>query len=280
MRRARQRGVAVVTALLVTALAVTLVCDLFWRQQVLARGMEGRRLHLEARLAMRGMMDDARLALRDAAAVQGSVTVLDGGWDAPRSQARPGAGMLSRAIVDAQSRFNLRNLGAGGAVNTYQLAAFARLLATVRLDPDLARPIAQAVARAVAPDDIDDLLAVPGVTPSTLAQLRDYITLLPEPTAVNVNTAPPEVLTAVANLSLSEARVLAEQRRRAHFRDNGDFALRLNDRETLEGVDYHVSSNYFLVSGIVRLEQVRLETQALIRRQGKDRAALLWMRQR
>ena len=45
LARLRQRGVAVVTALLLTTLAVSIVGSLFWMQQVQVRSMENQRLH-------------------------------------------------------------------------------------------------------------------------------------------------------------------------------------------------------------------------------------------
>ncbi len=61
---ARQRGVAVITALLLTALAITVVASLFWQQQVQVRSMENQRLRLQTQWAMRGMVDFARFWLR------------------------------------------------------------------------------------------------------------------------------------------------------------------------------------------------------------------------
>ena len=278
-----QDGVALVTALLVTALAVTLVSGLFWQQQVLVRGMEGQQARLQARLLLQDALDGARLALRDAAAAQGSVTTLDGSWNTPlRQQLAPAA--LARDIVDAQSRFNLRNLAPDAIINPYQLAAFQRLLTTLHMEPALATHIANAVMASsresrLALRDSEDLLSVPGVTQDVLAKLRPFVTLLPEPTGVNVNTASAEVLTTVANLSLHDAQTMVARRKQAHFRDTGDFALRLNERETLEGVNFLVSSDYFLVSGQVQVENARVDALALVRRQGERSAALLWMRE-
>jgi general secretion pathway protein K len=253
----RQDGVALVTALLVTALAVTLVANLFWQQQVMVRGMEGQQLRLQARLLLHSALDDARLALRDAGAAQGQVT-LEGRWHLPPRQRGERADLL-REIVDAQSRF----------------------------DPALAAAVAEALAAApsegsarLALREVDDLLAVPGITPAVLARLRPFVTMLPEPAGVNVNTASAEVLTSVANVTLQEAQALVAKRRQANFRDTSDFALRLNDKETLEGVNFHVSSDYFLVQGRVRLERVCVGAQALVRRRGDREAALLWLRER
>ena len=42
-----QAGVAVVTALLLTTLAITIVASLFWQQQVQVRSIENQRLQLQ-----------------------------------------------------------------------------------------------------------------------------------------------------------------------------------------------------------------------------------------
>ena len=53
---------------------------------------------------------------------------------------------------------------------------------------------------------------------------------------------------------LPEARLLVLARERAWLRSRAEFAMRLNERETLEGVDFSVASNYFLVDSSVRME--------------------------
>jgi general secretion pathway protein K len=282
----RQRGVAVVTALLVAAMAVTLVTGLFWQQQLLARGMEGQRLQVQGRLIVRAALDAACLALREADA-RGGVTVPGGAWSAPVLPGVADAALdaaLTQHIEDAQSRFNLRNLAPAGRINLFQVSAFARLLDALRLDPALAYRVAEAMsggARMLEPQRVEDLATLREFTPAVLARLREFVVLLPEPTAVNVNTASAEVLTSVANFSLQDARGLVERRRQAWFKDGADFAVRLNDKETLEGVDYQVSSSYFLVRSRLRLQRAQLDTQALVQRRssgGKAATALLWLR--
>ena len=318
-RRQGQRGVAVVTALLVTALAVTLVTDLFWQQQVQLRGLSGQRQRLQARLVLRGALDGAAVALRESAATQGGVTTADGAWARGIEAGRPameGADddapnigddtAISQHIIDAQSRFNVRNLAKGGVIDGFAQASFARLLVTLGDDPALAGVVARAMLRAdagaagaagagsgagdggvgigAAPlviTHVDDLATLPGITPAVLARLRGFIVLLPAPTAINVNTAPAEVLTAVATLTLPEARAMVRQRQQAHFRDASDFALRLNSAQTLEGVSYAVGSDYFLVETAVRTGSTRLRAEALIAHPNSRDAptALLWVRE-
>ncbi|MET0980983.1 MAG: type II secretion system minor pseudopilin GspK, partial [Telluria sp.] len=64
VRSWRQRGVAVITALLLTTLAISIVASLFWQQQVEVRSMENQRLNLQTRWILRGALDWATLVLR------------------------------------------------------------------------------------------------------------------------------------------------------------------------------------------------------------------------
>lgn len=65
MKRQKQNGVAVVTALLLTTLAITIVASLFWQQQVQVRSIENQRFQLQKKWVLRGALDWARLILRE-----------------------------------------------------------------------------------------------------------------------------------------------------------------------------------------------------------------------
>jgi len=153
----RQRGVAVVTALLITTLAVTIVTSLFWQQQVQLRMMGNQRLQTQAQWVMRNAIDWARLVLAEDAR-NSTVDQLGEAWAQPvagvalddfisndRIDGEHGA-TLSRRIEDAQGRYNLGNLAQRGVVDVKQVAVFARLLTLLQLDPGLAKAVAAAVA--------------------------------------------------------------------------------------------------------------------------------------
>ncbi|MDP3843610.1 MAG: type II secretion system minor pseudopilin GspK [Oxalobacteraceae bacterium] len=163
MRRASlaaQRGVAVITALMLTALAVTIVASLFWQQQVQVRSIENQRLHLQTKWILRGALDWARLVLRedakfssvDTLAEPWSVSLAETRLDQYVENGRAGSDQsdatLSGQIVDAQARFNLANLAQGGKVDPREVAAFARLLGSLQLNIALAQTVADAIARA------------------------------------------------------------------------------------------------------------------------------------
>jgi general secretion pathway protein K len=114
---------------------------------------------------------------------------------------------------------------------------------------------------------VDDLLAVQGVTPLMVERLRPFVTVLPETTLVNVNTAPAEVLAAVVpDMSMSGANTLIVRRKQAPWRDISYFASDATggQKQTLPGVA--VRSDWFLVDTRIRLDRAELDAQALIHR--------------
>ena len=161
MTRLRQRGVAVVTALLLTTLAITIVASLFWQQQVQVRSIENQRLQLQKQWILRGALDWARLILREDAKFS-NIDGIDEPWAVPLSDTRldqyvengraddASDATLSGSIVDAQSRFNLTNIAPNGVINREEVLAFSRLLVSQRIEPGLAQKTAD-LMRATAP---------------------------------------------------------------------------------------------------------------------------------
>src|SRR5205807_188434 len=108
--------------------------------------------------------------------------------------------------------------------------------------------------------------------PQTLAQLNwlavdddsarrmaPYVTLLPIPTSVNLNTAPREVLAAVLpGLDLGSAERLVQERQRNPFKSTAD-ALNLTPTSVQQAAAktpqrFGTTSNYFEVRGRVRID--------------------------
>ena len=158
----RQRGVAVVTALLLTTLAVTIVASLFWQQQVQVRSIENQRLQLQKQWIMRGALDWARLILRENARLS-NYDSLDQPWAVPlldtrldqyvennRADTESSDATLSGQMVDAQSMYNLNNLAANGVPVPKEVRVFARLLGNLRLNPSLAQDVAVVIAASTA----------------------------------------------------------------------------------------------------------------------------------
>jgi general secretion pathway protein K len=156
----RQRGVAVVTALLLTTLAISIVASLFWQQQVQVRSMENQRLHLQTKWILRGALDWSTLVLRQDGYDHPNYTWLTHVWATPLAETRLDQyierervegetfdASLSGNITDACSRYNLTNLAKGGKVTDDQVKVFARLLQNVQVDSGMARRVAQVLAQ-------------------------------------------------------------------------------------------------------------------------------------
>lgn len=304
-RPARERGVAVITALLLTTLAISIVASLFWQQQVQVRTMENQRLHLQTKWILRGALDWATLVLFQDGIDHRDYTSLDQVWATPLAETRLDQyverqrvegetfdASLSGNITDACSRYNLRNLGMSrGLADPQQLEIFKRLLNNLQLDQGLALRIANFVAAGLpatmdegndptkqtqatpvtgAPVKIlqvEDLLSVRGVTPAIVERLRPFVTVLPEKTPVNVNTAPAEVLAALmANMSVSEANTLIVRRKQAPWRSKAYFDADIGEGRDATPDAASVKSDWFLVDSRIRLDRAALDAQALIHR--------------
>ena len=171
--RTRQRGVAVVTALLLTTLAVTIVASLFWQQQVQVRSIENQRLQLQKQWILRGALDWARLILRENARLS-QYDSLDQPWAVPlqdtrldqyvennRTDAEAGDATLAGQMVDAQAMYNLNNLAANGVPVEKEVRVFARLLGNLRLNPSLAQDAAVMIAASTAKQNLGATAANP-----------------------------------------------------------------------------------------------------------------------
>jgi len=306
------RGVAVVTALLLTTLAVTIVASLFWQQQLQVRSIENQRLQLQKQWVLRGALDWARLILREDGR-NSKIDALNEPWAIPLAPTRldqyvesamasgdAGSAVLSGSIQDAQGRFNLTNLTnlsdltKPDDINQPALEAFARLLTSLQQDPALAKVIAQHMAAAgrtslhartdafqpISFVQLDDLLAVPGCSPQMINAIRPHAVILPVSTPININTASPEVLAArIPELSLADATRLMSARRQAAFQAVTDLSQRLPDKvKNWDSSSFSVTSSYFLVNGMVSIRSAKLEIQALIERL-PTATRLLWVKE-
>ena len=279
--------------MLVVAVVATLVAGVFWRQGVLVQQAENGLSYAQAKWLMRGAVDWASVILSEDARAS-TADHLGEPWAVPLAETRLNEGdgrepvYLAGEIRDEQAKLNLRNLAAPGA--EAEQAALARLFGLLGLNSALAAGVAQRVRdglpeagmeqRALGLASVDDLMGVQGFDAAAVERLRPFVTVLPQPTPVNANTAPAEVLAArIPNLSLSDARRLAASRDRAHFRDRADALNRIPELK-LQATDTElaVTTRYFSVDGTVSYRRAKLHSRALLKREMR-RVELLWMRE-
>ena len=125
--------------------------------------------------------------------------------------------------------------------------------------------------------DVAELALVRGFDDNVRARLRPYVTALPGLAAVNVNTAPAEVIAAVIDgLDLSGAQLLVAQRDRAYYRSSDDFLRRLPRGAEAAAGDIGVSSDYFLATLRVSIGGAQARGQALLARGASGWPEIIW----
>ncbi len=250
---ARERGAAIVLALSVVALAALAASAMMVSQGVWIRQIELSAGRTQGHFLIQAGLDWARAVLSNDRNA-GNVDHLGEPWATRLTpiQVENGnlAGHLAGYLEDQQARFNLNNLLMDGQIAPAQLAAFRRLLSILGLQPVKADMLADWMEIGGRPlVDVSELARLSCFDEGTRARLRPFVTVLPRITAVNVNTAAPEVLAAVIDgLSLDDARALVAQRERTYFRSYAEFLDRLPRNLTVSAGNISVFSDYFMAT--------------------------------
>ena len=274
-------GAAIVLAMLLAALAATIAATLFADQQRWTRMVTHRAEQAQAQaLAMAGVQWARQIINGDARAVDH----LREPWAVALPPIPFENGEIRGAIADAQGRLNVNALGnppATPPATDFERNRIARLFAPYG---DIAAAMnaigdwmdSDAIPR---PDGAEDAYygdrSVPGLAANApvlrvaaLAAVAPFLTALPPGTAVNVNTAPLEVLaTFIDGLSGADLAAFIANRDQKPFASLADFRTRLPPgakiaNESLLGV----TTNYFYVSVEARQGTTIARARALLQR--------------
>ena len=296
-----QRGVAVVMAMSIVALAAIATTAMMMTQSTWSRESELEGDHAQAQVLIQAGVDWARAVLSDDRRLS-NVDHLKEPWALRLPPMPVDNGELAGFIEDQQGTFNLNNLAMGGKISVVQLERFRRLLSILGLADTLAYSLADWIdadsdqqPNGGAEDeyylslpspylaanrpltDVAELALVRGFNDEVRARLSPFVSALPANTAINVNTASPEVLSAaIDGLDLDAARALVAQRERAYFRDYADFSNRLPRGVEIANSELKVSSNYFLARVRVTIGGAEARGLALLVRGDIGWPAIVW----
>ena len=285
MNANRQRGIALLVALLVVALAAILIAGLLDRGELaLAR----------TRNALRSEQADAYVQGLEAYAAKVLLKDLDDGvadgnadiWATPLPPQQVPGGVITATLHDLNGCFNLNNLASGDAE---WLRMFGRLLDARGVDRELAIAIVQWLGGDSADTTdayylaqpvpyrsaqrvfahVSELRLVRGVTSDVYARLAPYVCALPPGTKLNVNTASVPVLRTLGD-TITEAQ--AEnlwQNGQAHW--HGPFATEWQgiatvDPDAVSPIRAGIASTYFLARSDIVLDGVPFTFFSLMER--------------
>jgi general secretion pathway protein K len=294
-----QRGIALVTAVMIVAIAAAIAVQVAFAHQVWFRQMENVADRDATDWLRRGALHWASLALLEDAA-QNSIDHLGEPWAIGLPILPVDGGTIKVSIEDAQARFNLNSAG-----DPASLQVMKKLLGELRLDPLLAdslvdwidpdsntlpggaedvyyltlNPPYRAANRPMA--SVDELRLIRGFDAKTVAALLPYVTVLPMATnIINVNTVSPELLAAlVQGLDLPTAQRIVEGRLGKPFNDINAFKSKLPQGPTQPTAGTSVKSDYFLVTLDTSIGRHERHSEALLQRfAAEKRTAVIWHR--
>jgi general secretion pathway protein K len=295
----RQRGVALITAILITALITTLTFNLEWDNSLDLRRTYVSLYREEAIQAALGAESWVQSILRqdfedsntdhfgEIWASELPVLPLGGPGDSIQ-------GEIYGQIEDLQGRFNINNLiDQQGEVDNPSLDQFRRLLIALGIDVRFAGITADWLDSnrdAGFPDGAEDsiytgivppyrtanqilsstseLAALEGMDKATLDTLLPHIVALPGRAAINVNTATGPVLQSLdENMTAADVERLLSERQESGFADVESAFSSLVTPDVLIQLDE--TSDYFQLKVIVRVDTVRITYFSLLERSSR-----------
>ncbi len=299
----RQRGAAILTAMLTVVLVATLAAATMWQQW---RGVEieaAERSRVQSAWILTGALDWARLILREDAR-KGGADHLAEPWAVPLEQARLSTflaadrndvqigedaqdAFLSGQIIDLQSRLNMANLMQGARIDEASWLAMTRLFELLNLPTSELTAMGEGLKRARDPkaQDADkgeaslwpgtiDQLAWLGLSARTIEALRPFVTLLPVRTPVNLNTAEAEVIYAtVSAYEIDDAQRLVRARSTKHFGSLSD-ATKAGSKGAATAANpfneaqHSVNSRFFEVRGALKVQDAVVQEVSVVQRDG------------
>ncbi|MDH2246734.1 type II secretion system minor pseudopilin GspK [Pseudomonas sp. GD03855] len=301
----RERGVALITVLLVVAIVTVVSAAMVARQQLSIRASSNQMQARQAwhyalggeALAQAMLARDLRAGTTGEPGASGEAAAVDHllePWAQPLPAFEIDQGEILVRIEDLAGRFNLNDLLRDQQPNPAAVEQFRRLLLRLQisapyaerlldwLDPDqqpsgeygaednaylaLDPPYRNAGRRL---HDLSELRLLLDMREEDFQRLAPYVAALPPNVPLNVNTASPMVLSSLSdNLSLGAAESLVELRRVAPFRNSAAFlAQPAMAGTTLQGTALAVGSQFFQATSEVRLGDRRLALVSLLQRE-------------
>jgi general secretion pathway protein K len=287
--------------MLTVVLVATLASASLWQQWRNVEIETAERGRTQSAWVLTGALDWARLILREDAR-KGGADHLGEPWAVPLAQARLSTflaadrsdaqteegvqeAFLSGSMVDLQSRLNVTNLVQDGKIHEPSQKAFQRLFKQLNLPAFELTALANQLLRAQAPaaegqasadapllpQDVDQLAWL-GLSPRSIAVLRPFVTLLPVPTPVNLNTAPVEVLYAcVETFEMADAHRLVTARSTTPLTSLADAPKLAGKAEALFSDARHsVTSRHFEVNGQLQVGATTVQVTSVVQRDGMN----------
>jgi general secretion pathway protein K len=297
--RQRQRGVALIVAILLVALGTILAATLAYENAMTARRGSGAFAFDQAVLVAQGAEALAAYGLRTIHQSDPQHTYPGQGWDKPVGpfEVVPGV-TLTAGLEDLQGRFNINNLvDKEGVPDPVNVNAFTQLLASVGLEPKWAAYLVDWIDADIVPQpnggaedsvymgmtppyrtanrfvtSTTELMALPGFGRDRYLKIAPYITALPWGTPINVCSASGPVLDAFLGAGHTEFGADPEGLAKNRTSTTGCFPTLANYQAAFPqgqfagktGGKFRQTSNYFRLTSFMSIGSTEFTLYSLL----------------
>ena len=295
----RQRGVALITAIVLVAIATVLAVHIGTRAALDLRRTAGLMALDQGWHVALGAEAWAAEVLRDDLEDSGTTPTdhLGEAWAQPLPPLPVDGGEVRGALEDMQGRFNVNNLVTSDRqVNETAVAQFERLLLLVGAQTRWARIMVDWIDDGTVPEipegaedgtylsqnppyrtanvvvsTTTEMMALPGMTREEFERIRPYVAALPVGTTVNLCTAKPQVLAAliVSGTDFGDAELLESNRRDGCY-PTKDILINTLDAASWAALKESVAetTDWFRATTAVRIGTSEITLYSLIERNG------------
>ena len=288
------RGAALISAMITVTLVATLATAALWQQWRNVEIETAERSRTQTTWLLTGALDFTRLVLREdqvpvdhlaepwALGLQESKLSTFLSQDKQMRDGDPEV-FLSGRITDAQSRLNVMNLIDNGKLSAQAVASFAKLFNLLGLPPSElglmgqqllaahqaaalgAAPQATLPNAALLPQTTAQLVWL-GLSTTAVTALTPFVSVLPEATPLNLNTASAEAIYAsLPGLDIAAAQQFVRQRaNRPPLENIAEANKVLGDQVTAK--THSIGTKYFEIRGRLRIDDLAQEDVMLVER--------------
>ena len=300
----KMKGVALITVMLILALATILAVSMTSRQQLdIHRSANIFNFEQAFQYVLGAELWAKQILKRDRE--DNKTDSFKDDWAMVLPALPVEGGQIKGQLEDLQARFNINNLVQEGKPQKLYIERFKRLLRNLELNEDLSLVLVdwmdsnEEVGFLGAEDneylnlspayrtanqsmeDVSELLLVKGVDYETYEKLRPFISVLKSNVAINVNTASAEVLSSIVkDITVEDAKSIVEERKKETYSKLEDFLqhpLLKQKKINTEGLS--VSSNHFQLNSTSQIERISIEYSSILHREN-DGAVMLLKRSR
>ena len=296
----KEKGVALITVMLILALATILAVSMSSRQQLdIHRSANIINFEQSYQYILGAETWAEQFLQRDLS--DNKTDSFNDDWATILPPLPIEGGSMSGQVEDLQARFNINNLVQNGKSQKIYVDRFKQLLRNLELNEDLASIIVDWLdpneqvgflgaednvylnlspayrASNQAMGDVSELLLLKGMDVESYEKLRPFVCVLKSETNINVNTASAEVLSSIVkDMSVEDAKELIKERNKDIFEKVEDFIQHpLLKQKKIKNEGLSVTSNYFQLNSAAQIERISVEYVSIIHRESDGSTSVI-----